>query len=144
MGLFSKDPDQLNVYGYKFKWGPLHQSPEELHRLIFTYDTVAANALDALDEVVPPAPVGPRKEIQETIEFKDKKKHRDLYKLVQEHAKADHRIGKLWEEINAVPEWVDWGQIERGQKIFWRYGGPAITAVSGPSASPDATTDRGY
>lgn len=129
MGLFTKDPNDMTVYGYKIKWGPLHHSPEDLHRLIHTYDTVASEAVERLDELVPPAPVAPRKNIEETVEPKDIKKHRDLYKLVQEHAKTDEKVGKLWDEINTVPEWVDWESIERGQKVFWRYGGPALTAV---------------
>ncbi|KAI0162945.1 tat pathway signal sequence [Pestalotiopsis sp. NC0098] len=129
MGLLSPDSDQLNIYGYKFKWGPLHQTPEELQRHIHTYDTVAAEALDALDEIVPPAKVGPRKDIQEAVEVEGKK-HRDLYSLVKEHAKTDERVGRLWDEVNTVPEWVDWEQIDRGQKVFWRYGGPAITALT--------------
>ncbi|KAI1873393.1 hypothetical protein JX265_005015 [Neoarthrinium moseri] len=130
MGLFSREPNDMKVYGYKFRWGSLHQSPEELHPLIYTYDTVASDAVEALDELVPPAPTGPRKDIQEAVEPQDTKRHRDLYALVQKHAKVDERVGKLWDEINAVPEWVDWEQIDRGQKVFWRYGGPAITALT--------------
>ncbi|KAF3025683.1 hypothetical protein E8E14_013950 [Neopestalotiopsis sp. 37M] len=129
MGLLSTGPDQLNIYGYKFKWGPLHQSPEELSRHIHTYDTVAAEALDALDEIVPPAAIGPRKDIQEAVEVEGKK-HRDLFSLVKEHAKTDKRVGRLWDEVNTVPAWVDWEQIDKGQKVFWRYGGPSITALT--------------
>lgn len=129
MVLFTQDPEQLNIYGHKFRWKASHTSPEELRRLIFSYDTVAAEALDALDETVPPVTVTPQKSVEGIAEETDKKKYRDLYKLVQEHAATDERIGKLWEEVNTVPEWVDWEQIERGQKIFWRYGGAAITAV---------------
>jgi hypothetical protein len=130
MGIFSSDPGYMTVYGYRFKWGPQHHSLDELRKLRYTYDTVAAEACDALDEIVPPAPTGPRKDIEEVVEHKDKKKHRDLYKLVQEHAKTDPRVAKLWDEVNTVPEWVDWDSIERGQKVFWRYGGPSVTAVS--------------
>lgn len=36
----------------------------------------------------------------------------------------------MWEEINTVPPWVDWAQIERGQDVFYRYGGPAITGLA--------------
>ncbi|KAI0137265.1 tat pathway signal sequence [Xylariales sp. AK1849] len=130
MGLFRGDPSYRNVYGYKFYWGPLHQSSEELRHLIYTYDTVASEALDRLDEIVPPVFVGSRKNTEGTGEPKEQTKHRDLYKLVQEHATTDEKVGKLWDEVNTLPEWVDWEQLERGQKVFWRYGGPALTALT--------------
>ncbi|KAH8197894.1 hypothetical protein TruAng_007946 [Truncatella angustata] len=130
MGLFSTDPDQLNVYGYKFKWGTLHQAPEELQRLTCSYDSVATDALNSLDKLVPPGPIRSQNENQETIEAKNNKKHRNLYKLVREHAETSESVGKLWREINNIPDWVDWESIERGQKVFWRYGGPAITALT--------------
>ncbi|ETS79461.1 hypothetical protein PFICI_09314 [Pestalotiopsis fici W106-1] len=129
MGLLSTDPDQFDIYGTKFKWGPFHQSPEQLNHYIHTYDTVAAEALDALDEIVPPAAIAPRKDIQQAVEVEGKK-HRDLFNLVKEHAKTDKRVGRLWDEVNTVPEWVDWKQIDRGQKVFWRYGGASITALT--------------
>lgn len=129
MGLFTNDPEQLNIFGYKFRWNPTHTSSEELQRSIFTYDTVATEALHALDSIVPPVAVRPRASIEESSDVREQKTHRDLYKLVQEHAQTDKRVGKLWDEVNTIPAWVDWEQIERGQKIFWRYGGAAITAV---------------
>lgn len=130
MGLFTTDANQLNVYGYRFKWGSLHQTPEDLQHLMFSYDNVAADALDNIDVLAPSAPTKSQAISQETNETEDKKRYRDLYKLVQEYAETNESIGRLWTEINTIPDWVDWESIERGQKVFWRYGGPAITAVS--------------
>ncbi|KAK9798777.1 putative Tat pathway signal sequence [Seiridium cardinale] len=131
MGLFTQDPEVLDLYGYKFRWGPLHQSPEELRHLIFTYDTSASEALEALDKLVPLTTVSLQKNSnEENVKAKEVKQHRDLYKLVQEHAKADGKVRRLWEEVNTIPEWVDWEQIERGQKVFWRYGGSTITSLT--------------
>ena len=135
MGVFSRDPNVRTVYGHTFKWTSEHTPAEDFRPLIHTYDTVAADALDSLDEIVPPVPLSfARKDIQETFEPKEtepqeKKRHRDLFKLLQEHHNMDPRLQKLWTEVNTVPEWVDWAQIERGQNMFWRYGGPAITTV---------------
>ncbi|KAH8677359.1 hypothetical protein BX600DRAFT_506405 [Xylariales sp. PMI_506] len=130
MGIFTKDPSVIDSYGYRIKWGPKHMTDEQLRPLIFSYDKVATEACDALDEIVPPVMPAPRKSIEHTVEPKDIKKHRDIWKLVQEHSKADPRVAKIWDEVNTVPDWVDWDQLERGQKIFWRYGGPAMTALT--------------
>jgi hypothetical protein len=45
----------------------------------------------------------------------------DIYQIVKDNAADDPLLGKLWEHVNTVPTWVDWEQIERGQKVFWRY-----------------------
>ncbi|KAK8087043.1 hypothetical protein PG994_002017 [Apiospora phragmitis] len=93
------------------------------------------DALDSLDEIVPPVSLSfARKDIEETYEPKEtepkeNKRHRDLFKLVKEHANRDEKLQKLWSEVNTVPEWVDWDQIERGQNVFWRYGGPCVTTL---------------
>ncbi|KAL2705597.1 hypothetical protein AAEP93_000847 [Penicillium crustosum] len=36
----------------------------------------------------------------------------------------------IWEEVNAVPEWVDWTQIERGQEFLHRYLIPNLTGLA--------------
>jgi hypothetical protein len=33
------------------------------------------------------------------------------------HAEEDPKLNELWTEINTVPEWVDWDQIQRGQDV---------------------------
>ena len=133
MGLFrTPHPKDQTLYGFNVKWSEHHWAPEDLHPLIYTYDKVSAEAVDSLDEIQPPtaASLAPKKNIQETYEPKEKKFSRDLYKLVKENADKDEKIGKFWKEVNTVPEWVDWKSVERGQKVFWRYGGPCLTAVS--------------
>lgn len=135
MGVFTRDPNSKTVYGHTFKWTSEHTPAEGFHSLIYTYDKVAADALDSLDKIVPPVSLSfARKDIQETYEPKEtepqkKKRHRDLFKMVKEHENKDPTLQKLWTEVNTVPDWVDWGQIERGQNVFWRYGGPSVTTV---------------
>ncbi|KAK8039255.1 tat pathway signal sequence [Apiospora rasikravindrae] len=135
MGIFTRDPSVRTVYGHTFKWTSKHTPAEDFHPLIYTYDKVGADALDSLDEIVPPVSLGfARKDIEETYEPKEtepqeKKRHRDLFKLVKEHGNSDEKLRKLWTEVNTVPEWVDWEQIERGQNVFWRYGGPSVTTL---------------
>lgn len=106
-----------NIYEYSFEWTPQHKTSEDLKRLISTYDELASEAVQRL--VCPQA-----------------KGHRDLYTLIAEHRETDSVVGELWTELITIPEWVNWDQIERGQKIFWRYGGASITAVSTSGMSP--------
>ncbi|CAJ2511621.1 Uu.00g072460.m01.CDS01 [Anthostomella pinea] len=121
-------------WGLKLKWTPEHLTPEDLEPLTQTYDTVGQDAVERLDEIAPPPyALAPPKDGNIEGGFKpdgEKRPRRDLYELVQEHASTDDKIGRFWTEINTIPEWVDWEQIERGQKIFFRYGGPAITSLT--------------
>ncbi|KAI0449617.1 hypothetical protein F5B21DRAFT_493689 [Xylaria acuta] len=112
-------------WGVRFKWTSKHTTPQQLQALIHSYDKVATEAVQSLDEIVPPphAKSPPKAD-------GEKKLYRDTYELMQEHASKDEKVGRLWTEINTVPEWVDWDQIERGQKVFFRYGGPAITTLT--------------
>lgn len=121
-------------WGEKFKWTSGHYTPQQLEPFIHSYDTVAAEAVERLDEIVPP-PYGQSPPKDGNIEGAinpdgEKKPRRDLYKLVQKYAAQDEKVQRLWNEVNTVPEWVNWEQIERGQKVFFRYGGPAIITVS--------------
>lgn len=127
-----KDENTRHVWGYDFQWGPQHLTAEELHPMKYTYDVLGEECLNRLDQISPPTSAAlprnrsrlPEKENQEPV------LKRDLYELLKEHASGDEKLGELWEEVNTIPDWVDWDQIERGQEVFYRYGGPALTAVS--------------
>lgn len=101
-------------WGMRFKWTSEHTTPQQLEILIHSYDIVAAEVVERLDDIVPPAHAkSPLKEDEK------KKPYRDKYELMQEYASKDEKIEKLWTEVNTIPQWVDWDQIERGQKIFF-------------------------
>ena len=55
---------------------------------------------------------------------------RDLYALLRANAQTDEVLGKLWMEANTVPLWLNWDQVARGQDVFYRYGGPALTGLA--------------
>lgn len=126
----------LRCWGTKFKWTPEHLTPKDLEPLIHQYDIVATDALEQLDRISPPPHSFTPHQVsieddEETMKpDSEKKAHRDLYGLVGEYASKNEKIGRLWAEVNMVPDWVDWDQIERGQKVFYRYGGAIITTVS--------------
>ncbi|KAF7870498.1 hypothetical protein EAF04_004242 [Stromatinia cepivora] len=94
------DKNTRNAWGYTFQWTPEHLTEEQMHPMKFSYD-----------------------------EGKEKPK-RDLYALLRDHSSEDEKLGELWEEINTIPDWVDWDQIGRGQEVFYRYGGAALTGLA--------------
>lgn len=53
-----------------------------------------------------------------------------MYQLLRDNADADPKLKELWDQVNAVPEWVDWDQIARGQDVFYRYGGACLTGLA--------------
>lgn len=129
-----KDENTRHVWGYTFQWGPQHLTAEELHPLKYTYDVLGEECLNRLDQISPPASAALPRNQSRVLEKPNQEPapKRDLYALLKQHASTDEKLGELWEEVNNIPDWVDWEQIERGQEVFYRYGGPALTAVSLP------------
>jgi hypothetical protein len=99
---------------------------EEMHPLKFTYDVLGEECLNRLDAISSPVKAKlPRNQSKQKVD-------RDLYALLRDNASKDEKLGELWNQVNTIPEWVDWEQIERGQDVFYRYGGVALTAVFPP------------
>lgn len=85
--------------------------------MIQTYDSLADECVQILNKI----PTGG----DSNKPFK-----KDLYGLLKEHADEDPKLRQLWDEVNQVPEWVDWAQIQRGQEVFFRYALPILNVVS--------------
>ena len=103
-----------------------------------TYDKLGDAALKILNSLHPP-----QKQAQQDLHASEyaaaaisqspsdpKPRKRDLFILLRDHAQDDEILGKLWTEAITVPNWVCWEQIERGQEVFYRYGGPALTGLA--------------
>lgn len=123
-----------------------HLTPEQCQPLKYSYDTIAEEVLDRLNEISPPndkqlprqsarhSAVGTQgnKEENEGSEgtAKPKLPQRDLYELLKTHAETDELLQRFWHDVNVVPDWVDWEQIQRGQDVFYRYGGACLTGLA--------------
>jgi hypothetical protein len=111
-----------DVYGYRFSWSPLHLTPAELHPLKFSYDKLSDDVFERLttERGAVPTP-DPRFENEAESPKKAAVAGRmgDLYALLKsEAAKGEDKIiQKFWKEVNNVPDWVDWDQIDRGQRV---------------------------
>lgn len=122
------DGDTRRAWGYTFQQTSDHLTPEQMHPLKYSYDTLGEECLNRLDEISPPLDSSlPRN--KKVPGEKDTPK-RDLYALLRDHASEDSKLKELWTEVNTIPNWVDWDQIARGQDVFYRYGGVSLTAVS--------------
>ena len=131
-----------SCWGYEFEWTDQHVTPKQSKLLKHTYDVLAEECLNRLNIISPPQKgVLPRNQIHRPspksvagTEEETKEPlpipRRDLYALLEEHQASDPKLAELWKEVNTVPDWVDWGQIKRGQDVFYRYGGPALTGLT--------------
>jgi hypothetical protein len=124
------DENTRHIWGYTFQWTSCHLTSDQMHPMKFSYDVLGEEALNKLDAISPPSSNElPRNQSRVKGESGESKPKRDLYALLKENHEKDEKLGELWEEVNTVPEWVDWEQISRGQEVFYRYGGVALTAV---------------
>ena len=131
--------DKRTCWGYTFVHTEDHLSASEAHDLKYSWDTLADEALSRLNELYVhplgsfvPKPEGnslaPTGVPSHTTSTRGAK--RDLYCLLRDNSERDSVLSELWRQVNVVPDWVDWSQISRGQEVFYRYGGPALTGLA--------------
>ncbi|KAI4645255.1 hypothetical protein J4E93_006055 [Alternaria ventricosa] len=132
----------ISCWGYRFEWTPEHLTPEQMKPMKFSYDVLAEECLDRLNAISPPHKGAlPRNDsnraaLSSVPGTEEEKKEplpvpkRDLYALLEENHDSDPKLAELWREVHTVPDWVDWDQIARGQDVFYRYGGPALTGLT--------------
>lgn len=116
--------DARIAWGYKFKWTSNHLTEDQLSHLLYSYDKLADEALDRIDEISPP------KSKSWKCEHGSGEGQRDIYALLKEHADSDEVLGQLWREVSTIPEWVDWDQIHRGQRLVYQFSGQILLGVS--------------
>ncbi|KAJ5134804.1 hypothetical protein N7526_006169 [Penicillium atrosanguineum] len=109
---------ECHYWGYSFHWTDRHRSADELRPMAFTYDNIADECVQILNKIP-------------TDGDSDRPFKKDLYGLLRDHVDEDPKLQELWTQVNTVPEWVDWEQIQRGQDIFFRYGLPILNVQSG-------------
>ncbi|KAH6677122.1 hypothetical protein B0J14DRAFT_336091 [Halenospora varia] len=126
--------DDCRRWNYAFKWTDKHVDLDEMDVLRYKFDQLGSTALEMLQEIV--AATLPQSE--------DNSARPDMYQILRGCHGCDEVLTEFWDELHHVPEWVDWEQIERGQKFFARYIMASSTSlalqgfVSENSASPGA------
>ncbi|EKG10979.1 hypothetical protein MPH_11982 [Macrophomina phaseolina MS6] len=140
-------------WGYTFDLTPEHLSPEQMLPLKYSYDVLGEECLQRLNQISPAQRQArpqtnseDEAKMDETVDAPEEKDrslgddtnprrqedppHRDLYALLCENKDKDEKLAQLWQQVNTVPEWVDWEQIKRGQDVFYRYGSAALTGLA--------------
>ena len=135
-----RDENTRSAWGYTFQLTAEHLTPEQTHPLKYSYDTLGEEALDRINLISPPASSelprnsprtsGTKGPAQDGAENIAPAPRRDLFFLLRDNAGMDEKLGELWKQVNTVPDWVDWGQIARGQEVFYRYGGASLTGLA--------------
>jgi len=139
------------IWGYTFDLGPDHLTPEQAHPLKYSYDVLGEECLNVLNELFPPQPTkrdtgkdeanedqtkstevkhSPNDAPEATVPDGKSKPKRDLYELLKDNHEKHPKLQELWDQVNTIPDWVDWDQIARGQDVFYRYGGATLTGLA--------------
>ena len=127
-------------WGYTFQLTPEHLTPEQTYPLKYSYDTLGEEALEKLHAFSSQSTAAQdieKPSDEQSVVSQEPKCEKtgvgvksDLYELLRDYAQADPVLGKLWAEANTIPAWVDWESLARGQDVFYRYGGPALTGLA--------------
>ncbi|CAG7945608.1 unnamed protein product [Penicillium salamii] len=114
----SGNSTECHYWNYSFHWTDLHSSADDLRPRAYTCDTLADQCVEHLNSIP----------LMDGVDKRPFKK--DLYGLLRDHSDDEPKLKELWTEINTIPQWVDWAQIQRGQDVFFRYGLPILNTLS--------------
>lgn len=124
-------PNTRRRWGYKFEITNQHMTPETMDPWRKTWDTKADEVLEKLYALSPSVKPTTSTQSAESGEGEKSPPPRpDSLALLRDNHEADPVLARFWEEINTVPDWVDWDQIGRGQDVFYRYGGANLTGLA--------------
>ncbi|RKU40890.1 hypothetical protein DL546_002600 [Coniochaeta pulveracea] len=145
---WNKEADWRDAWDYKFRWTQHHLTKEQFDPLAYSYDELATKCLDILDELAPPQRPGGVNETQSTFSAESSSSNsptptccgagtssssphsRDYYSLLRTYHHLDPTLTRLWTQLHALPSWVSYDQLSRGQEVFYRYAGPAIAGLT--------------
>ena len=109
-------------WNYTFQWTEKHLSPHEIDPLRYRYDELGAAALEKLQEI--------SAQNRERNDTKGSRSRLDLYAVLRDNHESDEVLQRFWSEVHTVPDWVDWAQLARGQKVFYRYAAANLTGFA--------------
>lgn len=108
------EPEMRRCWNYDFRWTSEHLTQEEMRPLRHQMDELASNCIEPLTKL--------ESQHRNSSNSKTDLFNLDMYALLRDNYKNHESLTGLWEQINTIPEWVDWDQIERGQRVYYRYG----------------------
>lgn len=93
-----------------------------MNPLKYSYDELGAAALEKLQDI--------SSQNDGAKDMRGARERLDMYTVLRDNHEADPVLQKFWTELHTVPEWVDWDQIARGQKFFYRYAAANLTGFA--------------
>lgn len=116
------DAENRKKWNYSFRWTGQHLSQQEMTPLRYKYDERAAAALARIQEI--------SRRTKESTDSSKAPERLDLYAILRDNHEADDLLGDFWSEVHTVPDWVDWDQLARDQKICYRYAAANLTGFA--------------
>ncbi|KAJ4267009.1 hypothetical protein NW762_003107 [Fusarium torreyae] len=113
MGLFGNSTmsEELRTIGnHSFTWTNKHVSKTQTDPLRYECDELGAAAVREIQHI--------------HTQLKQQGHHvsrTDLFETLSQYQGQNGVLSQLWQEVHTVPCWVDWEQIARGQRFFYRY-----------------------
>ncbi|KAF2668836.1 hypothetical protein BT63DRAFT_447338 [Microthyrium microscopicum] len=130
-------PNTRRRWGYTFENTPEHLTLEKMQPLKHSYDKMADDCLIELYRIrdeskQPKQDAELQAEVSQAQSGLEKPaaKGPDLLTLLRDNKHSHPAITKFWDHVNELPPWVSWTQIERGQDVFYRYGGAVLTGLA--------------
>ncbi|KAH7344354.1 transcriptional regulator [Pyrenochaeta sp. MPI-SDFR-AT-0127] len=116
-GFKGSDPgraDLRTVGNYSFRWTKDHVPKEMTDPLRFEHDELGAATVNKIQEIH-------QREQEARKQQGEQPAKLDMYATLKANQEHDETLSKFWTQVNTVPDWVDWVQLERGQRFFYRY-----------------------
>lgn len=104
--------DTVSFWDIEFIWTARHRTPAQLAPLRHTVDEISDAAFRELSLK---SKADAYAALEAAVSSDDKEKYRNCH--------------ILWNQVNTVPDWVDFDQIARGQDVFYSYIGAAFTGL---------------
>lgn len=130
------NPNMRRCWDYDFLWTPHHLTADQMEPLRHQMDSLAGDCVEPLNELAAAsaakeagnALISDTSEKQPSTGKPDLLKT-DMYALLRDNHDKNEAFQALWKQVNTIPDWVDWEQIDRGQRVYYRYGQPMTIAV---------------
>lgn len=132
------DPKMCRCWDYDFRWTSHHLTADQMEPLRHQMDSLASDCIEPLNSLA--AAAAAAKEAESTLISDTSEKQpstgkpnllkTDMYALLRDNHDKNEALEALWKQVTTIPDWVDWEQIDRGQRVYYRYGQPMTIAVS--------------
>jgi ribosomal protein S28E/S33 len=106
--------DLRTVGNYSFRWTKEHIPKEKTDPLRFEHDELGAATINIIQKIH-------QREREAHKQRGERIEQPDMFATLKANWHHDETLKEFWTQVNTVPDWVNWEQLERGQDFFYRY-----------------------